>query len=51
MKTGLQTKDIVKSRLTGENRCPGVVLTKVGNHLKDWVQVFTENPGFRLSPE
>jgi hypothetical protein len=27
---------------------PGVVPTKVGNHLKDWVPVFTGNPGFRL---
>ena len=23
----------------------------VGNHLKDWLPVFTGNPGFRLSPE
>jgi hypothetical protein len=30
---------------------PDVVPTKVGNHLKDWVPVFTGNPGFRLSPE
>ena len=29
-------------------RHPDVVPTKVGNHLKDWVLVFTENPGFRL---
>jgi hypothetical protein len=27
---------------------PDVVPTKVGNHLKDWVPVFTGNPGFRL---
>ena len=27
---------------------PDVVPTKVGNHLKDWVPVFTRNPGFRL---
>jgi hypothetical protein len=32
-------------------RHPDVVPTKVGNHLKDWVPVFTGNPGFRLSPE
>jgi hypothetical protein len=32
-------------------RHPEVVPTKVGNHLKDWVPVFTGNPGFRLSPE
>jgi len=25
---------------------PQVVPTKVGNHLKDWVPVFTGNPGF-----
>ena len=31
-------------------RHPDVVPTKVGNHLKDWVPVFTGNPGFRLSP-
>ena len=30
---------------------PDVVPTKVGNHLTDWVPVFTGNPGFRLSPE
>jgi hypothetical protein len=29
-------------------RHPDVVSTKVGNHLKDWVPVFTGNPGFRL---
>jgi hypothetical protein len=29
-------------------RHPDVVPTKVGNHLKDWVPVFTGNPGFRL---
>ena len=27
---------------------PDVVPTKVGNHLKDWVPVFTGIPGFRL---
>ncbi len=27
---------------------PGVVPTKVGSLLKDWVPVFTGNPGFRL---
>jgi hypothetical protein len=27
---------------------PDVVPTKVGNHLKDWVPVFTGSPGFRL---
>ena len=27
---------------------PDVVPTKVGNHLKDWVPVFTGNPGFWL---
>ena len=32
-------------------RHPDVVPTKVGNHLEDWVPVFTGNPGFRLSPE
>ena len=31
-------------------RHPDVVPTKVGNHRKDWVPVFTGNPGFRLSP-
>jgi hypothetical protein len=30
---------------------PDVVRTEVGNHLKNWVPVFTGNPGFRLSPE
>jgi len=29
-------------------RHPDVVPTKVGNHFKDWVPVFTGNPGFRL---
>jgi hypothetical protein len=29
---------------------PDVVPTKVGNHLKHWIPVFTGNPGFRLSP-
>jgi hypothetical protein len=29
-------------------RHPDVVPTKVGNHLKDWIPVFTGNPGFRL---
>ena len=29
-------------------RHPDVVPTKVGNHSKDWVPVFTGNPGFRL---
>ena len=24
---------------------------RVGTHLKDWIPVFTGNPGFRLSPE
>jgi hypothetical protein len=46
--------DLVKSlfgRLPGESRGPDVVPTKVGNHLKDWIPVFTGNPGFRLSPE
>ena len=28
-------------------RHPDVVATKVVNHLKDWVPVFTGNPGFR----
>jgi hypothetical protein len=30
---------------------PDVVPTKVGNHFKYWIPVFTGNPGFRLSPE
>jgi hypothetical protein len=29
-------------------RHPDVVPTKVGNHFKDWVPVFTRNTGFRL---
>jgi len=29
-------------------RHPDAVPTKVGNQLKDWVPVFTGNPGFRL---
>ena len=29
-------------------RHPDVVPAKAGNHLKDWVPVFTGNPGFRL---
>jgi hypothetical protein len=29
-------------------RHPEVVPMKVGNHIKDWVPVFTGNPGFRL---
>ncbi|MCX5914281.1 MAG: hypothetical protein NTV04_20395 [Deltaproteobacteria bacterium] len=46
--------DLVKSLLErhpGESRGPDVVPTKVGNHLIDWIPVFTGNPGFRLSPE
>ena len=27
---------------------PDVVPTKVGNHLKDWIPVFTRNAGFWL---
>ena len=27
---------------------PDIVPTKVGNHLKDWIPVFTGNLGFRL---
>jgi hypothetical protein len=38
-------------RHPGESRGPDVVPTKVGNHFKDWIPVFTVNPGFRLSPE
>jgi hypothetical protein len=48
------TDDLVKSLLErhpGESRGPDVVPTKVGNHLIDWIPVFTGNPGFRLSPE
>ena len=29
-------------------RHPDIVPTKVGNHLKNWVPVFTGSPGFRL---
>jgi hypothetical protein len=29
-------------------RHPDVVPTKVGNHFKYWIPVFTGNPGFRL---
>ena len=36
---------------SGENRNPGVVPTKVGNHLKDWIPVSTGNPGFLLAQE
>jgi hypothetical protein len=32
-------------------RHPDVVPTEVGNQYKDWIPVFTGNPGFRLSPE
>jgi hypothetical protein len=45
--------ELVKSLLKrhpGESRGPDVVPTKVGNHLKDWIPVFTGDPGFRLSP-
>ena len=45
--------DLAKSLLKrhpGESRGPDLVPTKVGNHLKDWIPVFTGNPGFRLSP-
>jgi hypothetical protein len=45
---------LVKSLLKrhpGESRGPDDVPTKVGNHLKDWIPVFTGKPGFRLSPE
>jgi hypothetical protein len=46
--------DLVKNLLgrhPGESRGPGVVPTRVGNHFKDWIPVFTGNPGFPLSPE
>jgi len=46
--------DFVKSilkRHPGESRGPDVVPTKVVTHLKDWIPVFTGNPGFRPSPE
>jgi hypothetical protein len=36
--------EIVKSPET-------VTPAKAGNHLKNWIPVFTGNPGFRLSPE
>jgi hypothetical protein len=36
---------------SGVNQNPDVVPTKVGNHLKDWLPVFTGNPGFLLSQE
>ena len=45
--------DPVKSllgRLPGESRGPDVVPTKVGNHIKDWIPVFTGIPGFRRLP-
>jgi hypothetical protein len=29
-------------------RHPDVVPTKVGNHLRGWIPVYTGNPGFRL---
>ena len=41
----------VKSRHSGGNRSPDVVPAEAGSHLKDWIPVFTGNPGFRLSPE
>jgi len=34
---------------SGVNRNPDVVPTKVGNHLKYWIPVFTGNPGFAPS--
>jgi hypothetical protein len=34
-----------------ESLGPDVFPTKVGDHLKNWIPVFTENPGFRLPPE
>ena len=40
-----------KKRHPGESRGPDIVPTKVGNQLKDWIPVFTGNPGFRLPPE
>jgi hypothetical protein len=42
--------DLVRSLLKrhpGESRGPEVIPTKVANHLKDWIPVFTGNPGFR----
>jgi hypothetical protein len=53
-KAGLKLDDLVKSQMSrhpGESRGPDVVPTEVGSHLKDWIPVFTGNPGFRLSPE
>jgi hypothetical protein len=38
-------------RHSGESWSPDIVPTKVGNHLKDWIPVFTGNPGFLLSQE
>jgi len=38
-------------RHPGESRGPDVVPAKAGNQFKNWIPVFTGNPGFRLSPE
>ena len=49
----IKIDDLVKSlfeRHPGESRGPDVVPTKVGNHIKDWIPVFTGNPGFRRLP-
>ncbi len=35
---------------SAKSRIPDVVPAKAGNHLKDWIPVFTGNPGF-LSPQ
>jgi hypothetical protein len=36
---------------SGENRNPGVVPANAGNQFKDWIPVFTGNPGFLLPQE
>ena len=41
---------IVKSRHSGGNRSPDVVPAKAGSHSRDWIPVFTGNPGFRRLP-
>ena len=39
--------DLGKSRHSGGNRSPDAVPAEAGSHSRDWIPVFTGNPGFR----
>jgi len=46
--SGCIPRRLRRVRHSGGSRNPDVAPTKVGNHPKDWVPVFTGNPGFRI---